>query len=199
MLRGERDQNAYIGAAAPAVGLPECSGGSEIKTIRRLAGRLTSGYQNAPGGARSKLDDEVWNGERHVTRMLRGERDQNSPDPQAPPATRLPECSGGSEIKTRAIQRAPLPTSYQNAPGGARSKLLRTIDRSQSPVTRMLRGERDQNNRAHAGRGPVRLPECSGGSEIKTRFGQRQSLKCCYQNAPGGARSKQTMFRWWLT
>ena len=56
-------------------------------------------YQIAPGGARSKRIGGV---ARHVTAAI-------------------PDCSGGSEIKTRC-QVNPNAGEYQIAPGGARSK-----------------------------------------------------------------------------
>src|ERR1039458_3173581 len=101
MLRWERDQNPYQMIPTAVAPIPECSGGSEIKTasVPRLSAWV--GYQNAPVGARSKPVSNDTNGRRTDTRMLRGERDQNSQRPEAVGVGGIPECSGGSEIKTR--------------------------------------------------------------------------------------------------
>ena len=122
MLRGERDQNRDSFQASSDLAIPECSGGSEIKTVDFGCMKLTDRYQNAPGGARSKLRVQLRQQLRMIpecsggseiktgfaqavlrerdTRMLRGERDQNLRDITAKGRKKIPECSGGSEIKT---------------------------------------------------------------------------------------------------
>ena len=80
MLRGERDQNDMNYSREEIEEIPECSGGSEIKTISK-------------GVVLLLLD----------TRMLRGERDQNMCGVNGLSSAQIPECSGGSEIKTGMI------------------------------------------------------------------------------------------------
>ena len=168
MLRGERDQNLYPGIVVSATKIPECSGGSEIKTLLVHALREPERYQNAPGGARSKHDLLQSVVELLDTRMLRGERDQNAANLLPGCRGRIPECSGGSEIKTRAPEFCVRHRRYQNAPGGARSKRCDLVGADRAPDTRMLRGERDQNIVAVTSSIVTTIPECSGGSEIKT-------------------------------
>ena len=183
MLRGERDQNGQSKVGSRRGRIPECSGGSEIKTgcARRTMSRAR--YQNAPGGARSKQKPFVTDDCALDTRMLRGERDQNQYRSHTMSTSTIPECSGGSEIKTGDVDSDGSDWGYQNAPGGARSKLDPLLRPTQLQDTRMLRGERDQNggpaiSAVHAG-----IPECSGGSEIKTSLPLRQKDLQGYQNA----------------
>ena len=116
----------------------------EIKTRSAGSASCQDRYHNAPGGARSKRRSSAeiavcW----------------------------IPECSGGSKIET-ARTFPQIGARYQIAPGGARSKLrsprwswrcarmrpwrpIKTNPRSLSASkldrdTRMLRGERDQND-----------------------------------------------------
>src|ERR1035437_7177318 len=100
MLRGERDQNRTIPLGTRLYLIPECSGGSEIKTQRCPGMTGFSRYQNAPGGARSKQGGRHCSEDDFDTRMLRGERDQNIPSLSTLTGLKIPECSGGSEIKT---------------------------------------------------------------------------------------------------
>src|ERR1035437_4524155 len=145
MLRGERDQNTAVTDGWWPARIPECSGGSEIKTLTSCFRIPPAGYQNAPGGARSKQVGF----------------DSNY-------AVKIPECSGGSEIKTWCTSGIVSTTRYQNAPGGARSKHESQTDQAEFEDTRMLRGERDQNKGIGALIPVLKIPECSGGSEIKT-------------------------------
>src|ERR1700722_11756347 len=103
MLRGERDQNGIRFVIVSGDVIPECSGGSEIKTKSPGKQLNTDGYQNAPGGARSKPLPRPFPTSCPDTRMLRGERDQNGAALGVPARGRIPECSGGSEIKTPSI------------------------------------------------------------------------------------------------
>ena len=143
-------------------------------------------YQIAPGGARSKRGLDL--GQRvSDTRLLRGERDQNAPRLDAAPAG-YQIAPGGA--RSKRFRPRCLTTRYQIAPGGARSKpancrrfhqpdtrLLRG-ERDQNaaaqtsanhPDTRLLRGERDQNTGGALALTTAEIPDCSGGSEIKTR------------------------------
>src|ERR1017187_5412079 len=103
-----------------------------------------------------------------------------------------PLCKGHFTTKSRPRHRVARPRGYQNAPGGARSKPVNLRPSYIATDTRMLRGERDQNTITRATRLLVQIPECSGGSEIKTVKEQLPLLESGYQNAPGGARSKPT-------
>jgi len=191
MLRWERDQNTETLKAFDAAALPQCSGGSEIKTDRTIPGWVLPGYHNAPVGARSKRGQLEVHANLAVTTMLRWERDQNVTASVVGPKTRLPQCSGGSEIKTDNEDTMHAYMGYHNAPVGARSKPCTTQSRSVSTVTTMLRWERDQNRHPGPDDSGGRLPQCSGGSEIKTRAGTDPPATASYHNAPVGARSKQ--------
>ena len=168
MLRGERDQNT-----------------DREGVLSRLE------YQIAPGGARSKLVLHHVRQPYSNTRLLRGERDQNRFAGLQFRFFLIPDCSGGSEIKTLFSARMSNAEEYQIAPGGARSKLsfkniareLQIPDcsggseiktghqqrRTGADNTRLLRGERDQNSSGGFGMSWILIPDCSGGSEIKTR------------------------------
>ena len=122
LLRRERDQNSVTVVIRPGNGIPDCSGGSEIKTIVCCDGDALNGYQIAPEGARSK---------RRVKHSFI--------------ETRIPDCSGGSEIKTEAGGACWLSGRYQIAPEGARSKQFRIQQSTGEIDTRLLRRERDQN------------------------------------------------------
>src|SRR6266496_1332335 len=167
MLREERDQNAYSFAQYFDDRIPECSGRSEIKTGTATGSKRIWGYQNAPGGARSKRQGRWYRGKRLDTRMLREERDQNLSPALARNWRWIPECSGRSEIKTASPCRC-----------------AHLCD------TRMLREERDQNNLPTTYARLTPIPECSGRSEIKTGSHDDEPDNDRYQNAPGGARSK---------
>ena len=193
MLRGERDQNRIWSSMATLLRIPECSGGSEIKTDDGSRLDEEVGYQNAPGGARSKPVCWLRSESSSDTRMLRGERDQNALVHWRRWPQVIPECSGGSEIKTGLVMAHFQDTGYQNAPGGARSKLRSISGHLEQRDTRMLRGERDQNQIVPSPKSKVQIPECSGGSEIKTRTASKLRRSGGYQNAPGGARSKHTV------
>jgi len=82
MLREERDQNAKAVGIEGKDWIPECSGRSEIKTYHLLWLEIGDGYQNAPGGARSKQL-------LHAAALI----------------FVIPECSGRSEIKTTCRRR----------------------------------------------------------------------------------------------
>ena len=190
MLRRERDQNKTIRWTLLSSSIPDCSGGSEIKT-RRSGGRCCPlRYQIAPEGARSKPGIIAASSAIHDTRLLRRERDQNIiPLPQFQ-VFKIPDCSGGSEIKTQVAPEPSAGGGYQIAPEGARSKLHHRLAGANVLDTRLLRRERDQNKAAGALTIPVRIPDCSGGSEIKTIWARRSKKTRRYQIAPEGARSK---------
>ena len=145
MLRGERDQNVARSAATASCVIPDCSGGSEIKTPARLFPNVGDGYQIAPGGARSKPTEEF-----------------------TADGFTIPDCSGGSEIKTACSALLSFRFRYQIAPGGARSKRGRDLHNERNGDTRLLRGERDQNAILVVQAAVTWIPDCSGGSEIKT-------------------------------
>ena len=170
LLRGERDQNALPGAMLPSI---------------------------------------------TDTRLLRGERDQNNVQRISCQRHRIPNCSGGSEIKTVVVEHDRAATDDtkllrgerdQNASYAAHgsthadTKLLRG-ERDQnsyarrscrtSADTKLLRGERDQNDAAVDSRERCQIPNCSGGSEIKTTWPALTRTAMRYQIAPGGARSKR--------
>ncbi len=63
-----------------------------------MQSRIT--YHSAPVGARSKLDYVDDYPKFQLTTVLRWERDQNNVTPTVPDKIALPQCSGGSEIKT---------------------------------------------------------------------------------------------------
>src|ERR1039458_276047 len=123
------------------------------------------------GGARSKLRRSEHNYRASDTRMLRGERDQNRADRLGNDGIVIPECSGGSEIKTSGRRGRSSNGRYQNAPGGARSKPGRRREDAPAGDTRMLRGERDQNPDLVRAGALTPIPECCGGSENKTGGG----------------------------
>src|SRR5665213_2783590 len=107
------------------------------------------------------------------------------------PKTKIPNCSGGSEIKTPAAGRQRADFQYQIAPGGARSKRGSSVTNTTGNNTKLLRGERDQNLVPCHPAGPSVIPNCSGGSEIKTMANNARADARKYQIAPGGARSKR--------
>ena len=107
--------------------------------------------------------------------MLRGERDQNGAKVAPKEGALIPECSVGSEIKTQRVAAGERDPGYQNAPWGARSKLAAPPTPQVIRDTRMLRGERDQNDRPAMQCDDFRIPECSVGSEIKTQRDRRSS------------------------
>jgi len=145
MLRWERDQNSVRDALRVPPLLPQCSGGSEIKTINTATVYARHCYHNAPVGARSKPDALHVGRTVAVTTMLRWERDQNDAAVAASDETQLPQCSGGSEIKTTSPMWTRRMRSYHNAPVGARSKRAWRLLCLAGEVTTMLRWERDQN------------------------------------------------------
>ncbi len=168
MPRRGRDQNAMAFLIALRAVLPECPGGGEIKTSRAGAPIATTGYQNAPEGARSKRNVAKRICDLRVTRMPRRGRDQNGCWMLKFTKDTLPECPGGGEIKTAHRTHAWRMAGYQNAPEGARSKHGQSTSTLSLTVTRMPRRGRDQN-------------EITG-----FKFTARG-----YQNAPEGARSKR--------
>ncbi len=190
MLRWERDQNDAKCFAVKVENLPQCSGGSEIKTCVAFVLRRGLAYHSAPVGARSKQKHAFAANVNDLTTVLRWERDQNVPVGLCGAGTVLPQCSGGSEIKTLSARRRSPATTYHSAPVGARSKRAFDAQRDPDALTTVLRWERDQNNGPFVDPPPHSLPQCSGGSEIKTWW-----LRCCgagapYHSAPVGARSK---------
>src|ERR1035438_138203 len=98
------------------------------------------------------------------TKLLRGERDQNARRLTSLEPWLIPNCSGGSEIKTARAGSAWQQGEYQIAPGGARSKQLPALGLHRRQNTKLLRGERDQNENHLSFRRPTLIPNCSGGS-----------------------------------
>src|SRR5665213_956641 len=129
----------------PKTKIPNCSGGSEIKTPAAGRQRADFQYQIAPGGARSKRGSSVTNTTGNNTKLLRGERDQNAHGFWTPARRLIPNCSGGSEIKTSLSIHRCFSLEYQIAPGGARSKRRHWRSICRRWNTKLLRGERDQN------------------------------------------------------
>ena len=194
MLRWERDQNIAPPRLSAFSILPQCSGGSEIKTIypREQSHRLA--YHSAPVGARSKRFQSWASWRFKLTTVLRWERDQNATRAVAPQASGLPQCSGGSEIKTLDLPGWDCEQTYHSAPVGARSKHPNPTFCGFSQLTTVLRWERDQNAFSFLANGFGFLPQCSGGSEIKTGPGVRSQRESAYHSAPVGARSKLEKF-----
>jgi len=190
VLRWERDQNACRASTVRSSSLPQCSGGSEIKTSFQARNVQAQPYHSAPVGARSKHQATRGGFPMRLTTVLRWERDQNCNGPARLLPSHLPQCSGGSEIKT------PLPRlqrgrwAYHSAPVGARSKLKHRLHRAAQLLTTVLRWERDQNMRRFLGVRLMFLPQCSGGSEIKTATTSAPMVPRTYHSAPVGARSK---------
>ena len=79
-------------------------------------------YHSAPVGARSKLIEDARRLSESLTTVLRWERDQNESFPIAVTFPPLPQCSGGSEIKTDFVSSHDVFLPYHSAPVGARSK-----------------------------------------------------------------------------
>ena len=169
LLRGERDQNKRAIDRFPLVEIPDCSGGSEIKTWPRSADQRVNQIPDCSGGSEIKTAPELTASPRRDTRLLRGERDQNEIRQFNADHPKIPDCSGGSEIKTGEFLLVVSPTRYQIAPGGARSKRNGADECADHPDTRLLRGERDQNIGGALALTTAEIPDCSGGSEIKTR------------------------------
>src|SRR5665213_137576 len=174
----------------PKTKIPNCSGGSEIKTPAAGRQRADFQYQIAPGGARSKRASPLTNTTGNNTKLLRGERDQNGATGAQLAGAGIPNCSGGSEIKTYFSADDDANSQYQIAPGGARSKPYLGFTQAPYSNTKLLRGERDQNLVPCHPAGPSVIPNCSGGSEIKTMANNARADARKYQIAPGGARSK---------
>jgi len=190
VLRWERDQNNGAADAFAWVFLPQCSGGSEIKTTPGRRAANSSAYHSAPVGARSKLLSSNATDCSHLTTVLRWERDQNHGLGAVRVADNLPQCSGGSEIKTRAGRCRRPARPYHSAPVGARSKLNYLTEPHLLGLTTVLRWERDQNRLSSETTVNTGLPQCSGGSEIKTEGTAQTVQPAPYHSAPVGARSK---------
>ncbi len=130
----------------------------------------------------------------------------------------LPESPCGGEIKTIRLERHAVHRSYQTAPVGARSKLVRLSTLRSRFVTRQPLWGRDQNmeiqylaNKERVTRQPLWgrdqneyhesgdnlfwLPDSPCGGEIKTGSRGDQQCPLRYQTAPVGARSKRAPSR----
>jgi len=146
VLRWERDQNGNITTGQDVSVLPQCSGGSEIKTNEPGACAVFCPYHSAPVGARSKHSGGRAGSRRPLTTVLRWERDQNARFFSSASRFSLPQCSGGSEIKTQVADHGAQREPYHSAPVGARSKLDLLFEQPPPKVlTTVLRWERDQN------------------------------------------------------
>ena len=169
LLRGERDQNGIVRRTACSdLTIPDCSGGSEIKTTLQRIRLPMFGIPDCSGGSEIKtLMFELVPAFVLNTRLLRGERDQNVAVVRPRSLKLIPDCSGGSEIKTRPCRGTRATTQIPNCSGGSEIKTSRCSVPISMDDTKLLRGERDQNR-----------------TRIETRRESR------YQIAPGGARSK---------